>query len=241
MGKVQGKRVTAKRPCEGACGCPGAPSAGEIFGDLLTMQLAEDRLHLALLFVAALPADRQERWLWLRQSRARHRRSRFWAQLCMGEWAGTQLLVNRAERRPSSASPPWPSGHDEPLRTGDGSIAKGASSTTGGRSVFVWCIEMAGARGAVIMWSIPLFVLALLEAPSAGRCAINPPTPMQRYSSRGLHIRKGPVSLRSRHWMPGSDPKEMGDEQPGPSVRVDRRLGFSEWGGRRAQQGGRLR
>jgi hypothetical protein len=41
---------------------PGAPSAGEIFADLLTVQEAEDGLDLAL-FVATLPADRQKRWL----------------------------------------------------------------------------------------------------------------------------------------------------------------------------------
>src|SRR5713101_4481311 len=78
----------------------------------------------------------------------------------MEERGGVPLLVNRAEHRSSSASPSRPGGHDERLRTGDGSIAKGASSKTVGRCVFVCCIAMTGASRAVIMWSTPLFGLA---------------------------------------------------------------------------------
>jgi hypothetical protein len=107
-------------------------------------------------------------------------------QLRMEERGGAPLLVNRAEHRSSSASPPGPSSHDEPLRTGDGSIAKGASSTTASRCVFVCCIEMAGA---VIMWSIPLFRSRTTgRHPVPGRWFINPPTPMRRSSNTGNEI-----------------------------------------------------
>ena len=92
----------------------------------------------------------------------------------MGEWADAPLLVNRAEDRSSSASPSRPGGHDERPRIGDGSIAKGASSTVG-RCVFVCCAETTGASDALITLFTSLSISCDGTAPSAGRCAINPP------------------------------------------------------------------
>src|SRR5712692_3861973 len=125
------------------------------------MQLAENGFNLALSSVlSAFPLDGQEGRFLIRSSHAKLRRGQSRPQLRMEERGGAPLLVNRAKHRSSSASRSRLGGHDERLRAADGSIAKGTSSTTVGRCVFVCCIEMTGASGALIMWSTPLFGLA---------------------------------------------------------------------------------
>src|SRR5207244_6919529 len=122
------------------------PSAGKILSNLLTMRLAENGLNSALL---SLPLDRQEGEFGIGCGHPEPRRGRSRAQLRMEEWVGAPLLVHGSEHRSSSAPPSRPGGHDERPRIGDGSIAKGASSTVG-RCVFVCCAEITGASGALI-------------------------------------------------------------------------------------------
>jgi hypothetical protein len=149
-----------------------APSAGKVLGNLLTVQLAEDGLNSAFL---SLPLDRQEGEFEIGRVHPKPRRGQSCAQLRMEERGGAPLLVHRAEHRSSSASPSQPGGHDERPQTGDGSIAKGAPSIVG-RCVFVCRAERTGASGALITLFTSLSVWYDGTAPSAGRCAINPPT-----------------------------------------------------------------